>query len=281
MTAAMRRWLLAVYIVVAAAVFLYLGFPSEALRGYIGQQLSAGLPGLSVAVGGVRPSLTAGLVLSQVRISHAQTPVAIFEQVRIQPELGSLFGERSGYAFNGALGGGDISGRIEVDASGSAPKIGLNARIAGVLIQQVETLKGLYGGRLSGRLDGNFQTADTGALNGKLTITDGQVELAAPVLAQTRFMFKTVEADLALQNRSLRVRNGRLRGSELDAELSGTIALDPPQAPDAVNLVGRVTPHHAFLARAEGSLPPGLLRRRAGIPFRISGPLDAPGFSLN
>jgi len=109
MTAAMRRWLLALYIVIAAAVFLYLGFPSEALRGYIGQQLSASLPGLSVAVGAVRPSLTAGLVLSQVRISHAQTPVAVLDQVRIQPDLWSLIGDRPGYAFTGSLGGGGIS----------------------------------------------------------------------------------------------------------------------------------------------------------------------------
>jgi hypothetical protein len=35
------------------------------------------------------------------------------------------------------------------------------------------------------------------------------------------------------------------------------------------------------MAKAEGSLPAGLLRRRAAIPFRVSGPLDAPGFSLN
>jgi hypothetical protein len=84
-----------------------------------------------------------------------------------------------------------------------------------------------------------------------------------------------------MQNRSLLLRNGRLKGNELDAEIAGSIALDRPPGANALNLSGRVTPHHAFLARAEGSIPAGLLRRRAGIPFRISGPLDAPGFSLN
>jgi type II secretion system protein N len=281
MTAALRRMLLALYIVVAAAVFLYIGFPSEALRGYVGQQLSTSLPGLSVAIGAVRPSLTAGLVLSDVRISHAQKPVAALGQVRIQPELLSLFRDRTGYAFSGSLGDGDISGRVEVDAAGPASKVGLNARITGILIQQVEALSGLYGSRLSGRLDGNLNATEAGALNGKLTITDGQIELATPVLAQSRFTFRTVEADLTLQNSSLQLRNGRLRGSDLDAELSGTIALDPFQGTGTLNLTGRVTPHHGFLARAEGSIPPGLLRRRAAIPFRISGPLDAPGFSLN
>lgn len=281
MTAALRRTLLILYIVVVGAVFLYIEFPSEALRAYAGQRLSACLPGLSVGIGAVRPSLTAGLVLADVRISHAQKPVAVLDRVSIQPELLSLLQARTGYAFSASLGGGEITGRAEVEDAGPAPKLSMNARIGGILIQQLEGLRGIYGSRLSGRLDGHLQATEAGALNGKLTITDGQIELAAPVLAQSRFTFRTVDADLTLQNRNLLLRNGRLKGNELDVEVSGTIALDQPQAAGAMNLTGRVTPHHAFLARAEGSVPPGLLRRRAAIPFRISGPLDAPGFSLN
>jgi type II secretion system protein N len=281
MTPALRRTLLAIYIVIAAGVFLYIGFPSEALRTYASQRLSAGLPGLSVTIGAVRPSWTAGLVLREVHISHAQIFVAGLDRVHIRPDLLSLFQTRTAYAFSGALAGGEISGRAEVDAAGPTPKIVLNARISGVLIQELDGLRGLYGSRLSGRLDGSLNTAETGAVNGKFTIAEAQVELAAPVFAQSRFTFRTVDADLTLQDRSLQVRNGRLKGNELDADVSGSIALDQPQAAGAMNLAGRVTPHHAFLTRAEGSIPSGLLRRRAAIPFRISGPLDAPGVSLN
>ena len=68
----------------------------------------------------------------------------------------------------------------------------------------------------------------------------------------------------------------------MDAEVSGTIVAGPAAGrAGRVNLSGRVTPHPAFLAKTEGSLPPSLLRRRTAIPFRVSGPLDAPGFSLN
>jgi type II secretion system protein N len=157
----------------------------------------------------------------------------------------------------------------------------MNARIGGIQLQQIPGLRGLYGSSLSGSLDGNLSANEAGTLTGKLTITDGQIELAAPILDQSRFTFRTVDADLTMQNRSLLLRNGRLKGNELDAEIAGSIALDRPPGANALNLSGRVTPHHAFLARAEGSIPAGLLRRRAGIPFRISGPLDAPGFSLN
>lgn len=281
MTSQRRNVLLILYIVGAAAVFLYVGFPSEALRAHLSHRLGSGLPGLSVVIGTVRPTWTAGVELKDVRISYAQNPVAAFDRVHIRPDPLSLFQARTGYSFTGLLGGGEISGRAEVDSGGPAPKISMNARIDGILIQQVDRLRSLYGSRLSGRLDGHLNTTETGALAGKFTITDGQIELASPLLAQSRFTFRTVDADLTFQNRSLMLRNGRLKGNELDADVSGTIALDPPQAASAMNLTGRVTPHHAFLSRAEGSIPQGLLRRRAGIPFRISGPLDAPGFSLN
>ncbi len=281
MTPAIRRTLLALYIGAAAAVFLYLGFPSDAVRSHVSQRLSAGLPGLSIGIGALRPTVTAGLELTDVRIAYAQNPVAAFDRVRIQPDLLSLFQANTGYSFTGSLGGGEITGRAEVDAAGPAPRISMNARIDGILIQQVDRLRSLYGHRLSGRLDGQLNTTATGALNGKLTITDGQIELASPLLAQSRFTFRTVEADLTLQNRSLLLRSGRLKGNELDADVSGTITLDPAQTANAMNLSGRATPHHALLSRAEGSIPAGLLRRRAAIPFRISGSINAPGFSLN
>ena len=281
LTATTRGVLLALYILAAAAVFLYIGFPSEALRAYLGHRLSASLPGLSVAVGEVRPSLTAGLVLQGVRISHGPKPLAELDQLRIQPDLLSQLQAGTGYTFSGSLGGGEISGRAEIDSAGPTPKASMNARIGGILLQQVPGLRSLYGSSLSGRLDGNLSTNEAGALNGKFTITDGQVELAEPLLGQSRFTFRTVDADLTLQNRNLLLRNGRIKGNELDADVSGSIALDQPQGANALNLSGRVTPHHAFMARAEGSIPAGLLRRRTASPFRVSGPLDAPGFSLN
>jgi type II secretion system protein N len=276
-----RRALTAAYLVLATAAFLVLCFPSEALRAYAARRLSAALPGLEVAVGDVRPSLPAGVALKGVRIAHGGRPLAVVDELTVHPELLTLLQSTTVYRLEGSLGGGELSGRAEVDSAGATPKTRMTAQVGGVQLQQLPALRDVYGSRLSGRMDGNLALTDAGALTGKLSASELQVELPMPVLAQTRFAFRSAEADIALQNRSLLVRNGRLRGTEVDAEISGTISLDPLQAARGVNLVGRVTPHPAFMAKAEGSLPAGLLRRRAAIPFRVSGPLDAPGFSLN
>lgn len=276
-----QRILLAAYILAATAVFLYIGFPSEALRAHVAHRLSAGLPGLNVTVAGVQPSLPAGLALRGVRIAYADQPLAVFERLRVQPELMSILQPKTIYSFEGTAGSGSISGRAEIDASGEKSKTSLNARIGGVLLQQVPGFQNVYGSRLSGRLEGTFSVNEAGVLNGKLTLAETQVELATPVFDQKSFTFRTADADITFQNRTLLLRNGRLKGNEMDAEVTGSIALGPNPGAGTLNLNGRLTPHPAFLARAEGALPANLLRRRTAIPFRVTGPLEAPGFALN
>ena len=143
MTPGLRRLLLAIYIFVAAAAFLYLGFPTEALRTVIGHRLGASLAGLSVAVGAVRPSLSAGLVLKDVRISQTQKLLAVFDRVHIQPDLLSWLQPRTGYSFRGSLGNGEISGRAELDATAPTAKVSMSARFNGIMIQQVDGLREL------------------------------------------------------------------------------------------------------------------------------------------
>jgi type II secretion system protein N len=281
MTATTRRLLMALYIIAVALALLYLRFPSEALRTFVAHRLSGSLPGMSIAVEDVRPSLPAAVVLHGVRISSEGQTLAVIDRLRINPDLLSLLQDKSNYELSGAFGGGEITGTAEVDSASPVPKISASAQVNGVLLQQLAGLRGLYGSKLSGRLDGNITVSPTGTLTGKFTVTEAKVELAAPVFNQKDFTFKTFDAVIALQNRNVTLRNGRLRGNEVDAEVSGTIALAQPQGSNAMNLMGRLNPHPAFLARAEAGLPPNLLRRRTGIPFKVSGPLDSPGFSLN
>jgi type II secretion system protein N len=124
--------LLAVYLVAVALVFLYASFPSEALRTHVAYRLSASLPGLTLAVAEVRPSLLpAGIALREVRISPADKPLAVSDRLSIQPDLLSLLRSKTSYGFNGAIGAGDITGRAEVDSTGPQPKVSLNARFGG------------------------------------------------------------------------------------------------------------------------------------------------------
>lgn len=281
MTATKWRWLLVLYIVVAALVFLYVRFPSETLRTYAAHRLSAGLPGLSVAVENVRPALFAGIELQGVNVSRGNQPLVVIDRLRIHPDWLSLLQTQTSYEISGSAGGGQIAGRMAIDSSSPNPRIVGNCQISGILLQQLTDWRGPYGSKLSGQLDGNLTLGGVGMLTGKFTVSNAKIELASPVFDQKDFSFRTADANISLQNQMLMLRNGRLKGTELDAEVSGTIDLGQPQGDNALNLSGRLTPHPAFISRAEASIPPNLMRRRTGIPFKIRGTMDAPGFSLN
>lgn len=281
MSAAARRFWVGAYLLAVLLVCLVLGFPSEALRAHVANRLSAGLPGLTVSIQEIRPALPPGAELRGVSVSRMGTPLLVLDRLKINPELLSLVREVTRYRFEGATAEGEISGTAQVDAGKEPHGVRMQAQWAGVLLQKLPLLQEIHGSRVSGRMEGSLAVNDQGNLTGKLRAVDSQVELARPLFEQKTFSFKSFDADLTLQNQTLLLRNGRLRGNELDADLSGTIALGASEGAGTLNLSGRVTPHHAFMAKVEGSLPANLLRRRSAISFKINGPLKAPGVSFN
>jgi type II secretion system protein N len=281
MSASARRFWIGAYLLGVLLVSLAVGFPSEALRAHIAHRLSASLPGVAVSIEGIRPALPPGAELQGVIVSRAGAPLLRLDRLRITPELLSLVREATHYRIQAAAAGGEINGSAQVEAQKEQLGVRMQLQWAGVLLQNLPALQGIHGSRVSGRMEGNLTLNDQGSLTGKLRVVDSQVELARPLFDQKSFGFRTFDADLSLQNRTLVLRNGRLRGNEMDAELSGTVLLDPSAGAGALNLSGRVTPHHAFMARVEGSLPAGLMRRRAAISLKISGPLDSPAVSFN
>ena len=112
--------------------------------------------------------------------------------------------------------------------------------------------------KISGDLGGNFDYADTGpnrSLTGKLVLSDFRVELKTPVFNQKSLDFKNIDAELALSNRNLIIKQCNARGNQLDVNIRGSIALTGKPNKNALNLTGSMTPHHVLLAKIEKSLP--------------------------
>lgn len=270
----------AAYTAAVALALLYLLFPSPALRAAAARRIAEALPGAAVTIGSVRPALPLALELGGVAIASGGRELATIEQLRLSPGLSALFTASGRWRFRGALGGGTFTGEAQTAASGGG-LAGLNARLEGARLERIPGLRELFGGRLFGTLAAEVSLGAPGEANARLAAADVRVELAQPLFDLRELGFRSVEAELGLQPRRLVVRSARLRGGELDAELTGTIALDPAAGKNALNLSGRATPQPALVARMEGSLPPNFLRRRGGLAFRVTGSFAEPGFSLN
>jgi type II secretion system protein N len=134
-------------------------------------------------------------------------------------------------------------------------------------------------------LNGNFVYGNAGpnrSLEGKLTLSQCRIDLDKAVFNLESLEFRDIVAELTLNNDTLTIKQTRAKGNQLDADLTGTIALT---GQNALNLTISVTPHHLLLAKIEKTLPMNFLRKKnagkAAISFKVDGTLDEPGFSLN
>jgi len=283
-----KTLLYTVYVIGITFFFLYYLFPSDAIKGYLAYRLSRGNPDISVTIRRVSPVLPPGIKLHNVGIAHRNRALIDLVSLKITPGLLSFFGSKKTASFNGRLKAGTVSGRAEIDSRDNKHAEKIEGTISGVQVQGIPALQRLSPHKVSGSLDGDFMITNTGpnpSMTGNLALSNCRIEFDQPVFSQDSLGFNNIAADLALNRSTLVIKKFSARGNQLDADISGSIALNSGGRQKALNLTGSVTPHHLLLAKIENSLPVHFLRQqKAGekaISFRIGGTIEVPEFRLN
>ncbi len=276
------------YAVAVALVFLYILFPSTALKMVLTDRLNQIHPNIHVTIAKLEPVLPPGVKLYNVDIFYRDAALLNLDTVKATPGLLSLFGSRTILKFKSRAYAGWIDGRAEFNRHSRPGGATVDGRISGIELQRIAALNRLAAHNISGLLAGEFTYSGTGrngSLSAHLSLADSRVELAAALFGQEFFEFKDVDASLVLKNGALAVQKCRLKGNQLDAEISGTIGLRGSRGQNPLNFTGSVTPHHVFMAQIENSIPAGFLKGanagRRAIGFKIGGTLNDPGLSLN
>ena len=277
--------LYAIYIIAITGFFLYYLFPSDTLKSFLAYRLSQGISDITVTIDRISPVIPPGINLHDVGIVHQNNAFVDLDNLKIMPGILSLFSAKSTLNFKGRVNSGSFSGRAEIDDNSGGQEIKGDGRISSVQILGIPALERLPADTISGVLSGNFTYANTGSnrsMEGKLTLSQCKIELIQPLFNLDSIEFRDIKADLILKNDTLTIKRTRAQGSQLDADLTGTIALT---GQTALNLTVSVTPHHLLLAKIEKTIPMNFLRKKkagkAAISFKINGTLDEPGFSLN
>ena len=276
------------YIIGLTVFFLYFLFPSDAVKDYVAYRMSQGNPDISVTIDRVSPVLPPGIKLHDVGIAHGNRALIDLESLKITPGLLSFFSSTKTARFKSRVNAGRVHGWAQLERRNDQPAEKIEGTISGVQIQGIPALKGLTVHKISGNLGGDFMIAGTGpnrSMTANLTLSDCRINFDQPVIGQSSLGFKKIDADLAINNGSLAIKKCSARGNQLDADISGIIALNTDSRRNALNLNGSVTPHHGFLAKMENSMPADLLRQKktgkAALSFKIGGTLEAPDFRLN
>ena len=276
----------AIYIICAALFFFYTLFPSDAVKEYLADQIRQTNPNLTVKISRVRPAFPPGLKLKKISVNHRGRTIADLENLKISPDILSLFTDTTRLSFKGTGYGGTLEGRVNIINKSAIRDVTINADLAGIQVDQLEGLSTVTPHTISGNLDGILEFkahAPRQALSGDLILTDGQIEFSPPILNQNAITFNTIEAELTLSRRSLTITRCELEGNQLDADLAGSIKFSGRSARKILNLSGTVKPHEALLAKLGKNVPQlleGSKLGNQGLPFKIKGPLDSPRYSF-
>ena len=276
----------AIYIICAALFFFYTLFPSDTVKEYLADQIRQAHPGLTVEIGRLKPGFPPGLKLYDVSVYHLGQTLAEMENLNISPDILSLFLATTHLRFEGNGYGGILKGRVDIIKKSPGREVMIDADLSGIQVNQIEALSAVTTHKISGNLEGRltFKSNEPNqALTGDLTLINGQVEFSPPVLSQNVITFDTIEAEVELNDRSLMINRCQFEGSQLDADVAGSIKLSGRSARKLLDLSGTVKPHEALLAKLGDNIPQlikGSKLENQGIPFRIKGPMDSPQYSF-
>ena len=280
------RFAWAVYIIGAALVFLYVLFPSDLAKRYLANMIHQMHPDLKMEIGRLKLAFPPAIRLYDVNVYHSGRTIADLENVKLSPQLLSLFLATTHISFKGNGYGGNFTGDVDIIKKTDDRQIVIDADLAGIQVNQLEALQAFTTHRLSGILDGTVTLTTRSpqqALTGDLILTDGKIELSPPLLAQRELTFDSIEAQLIFNGHSLTIEHCELIGNQLDGKVVGSIRLGNHSSGRILDLTGIVRPHAELLARL-GRQVPKLLENEnlqtQGVPFKIEGPMASPTYSF-
>jgi type II secretion system protein N len=283
-----KKILLYVCFGIAAAVgFLYYLFPSETFKRLIATGISAANPNLTISIEKVRPVLPPGIVLKEVNLEYGKVALIDATDAKLIPLPWTLFKNRKTVSFKVATSQGKIEGQAFF-LSTNTQSLDLNAALSGIQLDQVAALKDLADFGISGELNGTI--AVNGEQNSEkkaravLDISQCIVDLDNPLFGLHKLSFTRIEAELTAQASRILINKCDLKGEEVDGRVSGTLQLQEPYEKTLLNLSGVLKPHPELIAKIKQTIPVDLFAgkniQRTGLPFKVTGTIENPGFSL-
>ena len=280
------RILWAIYIICAALFFFYYLFPSDAVKEYLTAQIHQASRDLTVKISRVRPAFPPGLKLYNVRVYHLGRAIAGLDDLKISPNIFSLFLATTHLRFEGNGYGGILRGRADITKESAGREMMIDAYLTGIQVNQVEALNAVMTHKISGNLEGvlTFKSNAPGQmLTADLILMDGQIDFSPPVLNQNALTFDTIEAELELNGHALMINRCQLEGNQLEADIAGSIKFDGRSARKILNLSGTVRPDETLIARLGQNIQELVASsnlKNQGFPFKIKGPMDSPQYSF-
>lgn len=274
-------------VLAATAAFLYLRFPTDTVKDFISAQISQAAPDVKLDIETLSPNFPAGVTLENVDLAYQNQLLFTAEQAKISTRPTSLISAQKSISYDLATSGGQIKGRAVIRSDGNGPGVDVKANVKSIQLKNIPAIEAFSGYNVSGILDGSVNVNGSGR-NGSaqtaFTISQCVIELAQPFFGIAKLNFQLIDAELAMNGQRVIVKKCDLNGEEVDGRITGSLTVRQPYGRTRLNLSGVLKPQPAFNAKLSKMIPVALLSgtniQRKGIPFKITGTLDKPGYSL-
>lgn len=283
-----KRVLYSLWTLVSVLLFFWILFPGEFAAELIKGHANRMFPNAEVSLEGVGLAVPFGLTVKKLAVgAPGLSPVAV-QALRLTPSWLTLVSLSPGADLSASLFGGRValSGR-------SGYKGGWRKITAEVESVDLSTLSPFVKGRLpvaftlSGKGEAALDLARDKEATGEGTVRLEEVTLgfSDSIIPFEKLTLGTVTAEVAVKGTTVTVSSLHVDGTELDAELRGSVVLSTPISLSRVTLSGTVSPAPAFVSVLTDRVPLGMLMdpkllKRGRIPLRISGTLGAPDVSF-
>lgn len=285
-----QKWLLySIYVLAAVVFFIYYLFPSDKVKNYITSGFNGINSNVNISIDHVSPAFPPGLKLYKVNFYHMNNTLLETEQIKVVPNLLSLFRSKIIFFFKGRAYKGILEGKGEFIKNKPDQNVTVEGKFSNINIKEISAVEKFVGRNLTGILEGNFTYRDGeklgGTLDARFIVSDGEIELLTPVFKLERINFSKIEAEMTMENQRLKVKRCIITASPADGNVSGLINLREPLGQSYLRLLGVIKPNQEFLVELGKDLPTNLLPEeifsKRVVRIRIYGTLDEPRFFLD
>lgn len=284
------KWLLySIYVLAAIVFFIYYLFPSDKVKNYLASGFNNLNTEINIRIDHVSPAFPFGLKLYKVYFYHMDNTLLETEQIKVVPNLLSLFRSKIIFFFKGRAFEGTLDGKGEFIKNRPDQNVIIEGTFSNFNIKKISAVKQFIGRNLTGILGGNFTFHNSEklgrTLEARFIISDGAIELLTPVFKLENINFSKIEAEMRMENQRLKVKRCIINARPLDGNVSGLINLKKPFGQSYLRLLGVIKPNQEFLAELGEDLPTNLLPKevfsKKVVRIRIYGTLDEPRYFLD
>jgi len=276
------------YIIGVTVLCLYFLFPGDAVTSYINYKINKISPDVKWTFQGLKPGFPPGFSLDSLEVFRRDKQLVGMDHVKVTPSLFSLLTNDKTMRVFGDTCDGTVDAKIIISEMAATPKINVNAAFDGVQISQIPTLKELKVCQVSGIAGGTVtfsnKEAGSGTGNAQIKITESSIRFTPALFGIGQVAFKIVDADIVLADQQMTLKRLDIDSPEVSGTATGSLTLTNPIEKSVINITGEVTPHPGIIKQLGDQFPveliAGMKTKTGGIPFRISGSVEQPNFSL-